>query len=283
MLDSLAAYSSTALNLTGLGPAQIRRIGQLHRRRVPPERIVTHELARQLTELSREINRQIGLLITLLLAVVAIAIVHRLYVEQPPSFHDRSGFRVIWREMDPHLKRLLAADCLARWAEGIPKVFIVLYVINILRMSPVQFGWLTSIQMIASILVYIPVAKLSDRLNRKPFILLTFAFFALFPLGLVAGANLAWLVIAFILGGLREIGEPARKALIVDLANASSRGRAVGAYYLVRGLAVFPASILGGVLWTVNPQFPFYTAFAIGAAGCILYGFLGTDKKTIAV
>ena len=226
---------------------------------------------------------KIGLLITLLLAVVAIAIVHRLYVEQPPSFHDRSGFRVIWREMDPHLKRLLAADCLARWAEGIPKVFIVLYVINILRMSPVQFGWLTSIQMIASILVYIPVAKLSDRLNRKPFILLTFAFFALFPLGLVAGANLAWLVIAFILGGLREIGEPARKALIVDLANASSRGRAVGAYYLVRGLAVFPASILGGVLWTVNPQFPFYTAFAIGAAGCILYGFLGTDKKTIAV
>ncbi len=31
---------------------------------MPPEQIVTHELARQLTELSREINRQIGLLIT---------------------------------------------------------------------------------------------------------------------------------------------------------------------------------------------------------------------------
>ena len=51
-------------NLTGLAPAQIKGIEQLYRRRVPPERIVTHDLARQLTTLSREINRQIGLLIS---------------------------------------------------------------------------------------------------------------------------------------------------------------------------------------------------------------------------
>jgi len=51
-------------NLAGLGPAQIKQIGQLYRRRIPPERVVTHELARGLTELSRAINRQIGLLVT---------------------------------------------------------------------------------------------------------------------------------------------------------------------------------------------------------------------------
>ena len=51
-------------NLTGLGAEQIRRIDQLYRRKVPPERIVTHELARSLTSLSREINRQIGILIS---------------------------------------------------------------------------------------------------------------------------------------------------------------------------------------------------------------------------
>jgi GTP-binding protein HflX len=51
-------------NLTGLGAEQIRRIGQLYRRKVPPERIITHELARQLTSISREINRQIGILIS---------------------------------------------------------------------------------------------------------------------------------------------------------------------------------------------------------------------------
>jgi GTP-binding protein HflX len=47
-----------------LKPEQIRRLEQIYRRRVPPEQIVTHELARHLTALSREINRQIGILIT---------------------------------------------------------------------------------------------------------------------------------------------------------------------------------------------------------------------------
>ena len=51
-------------NLTGLGAEQIRRIGQLYRRKVPPERVITQELARQLSSLSREINRQIGILIS---------------------------------------------------------------------------------------------------------------------------------------------------------------------------------------------------------------------------
>ena len=59
-----AAIEKIHGNLTGLGPDEIKRIGQLYRRRVPPERVVTHDLARQLTELSREINRQIGILIT---------------------------------------------------------------------------------------------------------------------------------------------------------------------------------------------------------------------------
>ncbi len=50
-------------NLTGLKPDQIRRIEQLYRRRIPPDRILTQEIARQLTEPSRELNRQIGILV----------------------------------------------------------------------------------------------------------------------------------------------------------------------------------------------------------------------------
>jgi len=42
----------------------LKKILQLYRRRTPPDKIITHELARYLAELSREINRQIGILIT---------------------------------------------------------------------------------------------------------------------------------------------------------------------------------------------------------------------------
>jgi len=49
--------------LTGLSPDQQKRVRQFYRRRVPADAIVTQELARQLTELSHALNRQLGLLI----------------------------------------------------------------------------------------------------------------------------------------------------------------------------------------------------------------------------
>jgi len=51
-------------NLTGLKPVQLKRLEQFYRRRVPPDAIVTQEMARQLTELSRELNRQLGVLLS---------------------------------------------------------------------------------------------------------------------------------------------------------------------------------------------------------------------------
>ena len=50
-------------NTHGLKPNQLRRIEKLYQRRIPPHQIVSQEFARQLAELSHEINRQIGALI----------------------------------------------------------------------------------------------------------------------------------------------------------------------------------------------------------------------------
>jgi len=86
-------------------------------------------------------------------------------------------------------------------------------------------------------------------------------------------------VLAFGLAGLREIGEPARKALIVDLATMEIRGRVVGMYYLIIGLVVFPASLVGGWLWALNPQWPFYAACGLGAAGFLVYLLWGHDAR----
>ncbi|NOT59166.1 MAG: GTPase HflX [Acidobacteria bacterium] len=47
----------------GLKPNQLKRLEKLYQRRVPPAEIVTSELARQLTEISHEIRRQVGVLI----------------------------------------------------------------------------------------------------------------------------------------------------------------------------------------------------------------------------
>lgn len=214
---------------------------------------------------------RLGLAITLVLALCAIAVVLRYYQEKPLSSPDGMGLTAVWHRLDRRLKRLLLADCLARWADGITDVFVILYVMNVLRVDALGFGWLTGLQMLTAVLIYLPIAHLSDRLGRKPFVLLTFVFFALYPLAVVSTSGIFWLAGAFVIGGLREIGEPARKALIVDLAQETARGRAVGVYYLVRGLVVFPASLVGGWLWTIDPTWPFYCAFGVGLTATLAY------------
>jgi MFS family permease len=222
------------------------------------------------------VGMQVGLALTVGLALLAVWLVGRFYREGGPATGQQVAVMRLWREMDPRLKRLLLADCLARWAEGIPRVFVALYVLDVLGLSPVAFGWLIVLQRITNVAVYLPLAPLSDRMNRKPFVLVTFAFFALFPLVLVTAKGLAGAALAFLVAGLWEVGEPARKALIVDLAHESVRGRAIGLYYLLRNLSVFPTALVGGLIWsTLGPPYVFYVAFGLGLLGFLAYAFWG--------
>ena len=116
-----------------------------------------------------------------------------------------------------------------------------------------------------------PQEGLADARGREGLVTLTYVFFALFPLSLVFAHNAWMLGAAFVLMGLREIGEPPRKAMIVDLAREDRRSIDVGSYYLVRGLAVFPASLLGGFLWKAGPHYTFLAASVIAAAGAAVF------------
>jgi MFS family permease len=150
-------------------------------------------------------------------------------------------------------------------------VLIILYVTNVQRFSVARYGTLIAIQMITSIVVYLPAGKIADRIGRKPFVIFTFLSFALFPIAIILASSFTLLVAAFVIGGLREIGEPARKAMIVDFAQDNIRARSVGLYYLVRSLSITPAAAIGGVLWKLSPQVPFITAGVIGLVGTLVF------------
>jgi MFS family permease len=157
-------------------------------------------------------------------------------------------------------------------------VFLVLYAINVVGVSAPQFGALVAVQMVTSILSYFPAARLADRSGRKPFVIATFIAFALFPLTVVLSTSFAWLALAFVVGGLRELGEPARKALIVDFARPSLRARSIGLYYLVRSVAIAPAAFIGGLLWKVAPALPFHVAAGVGLVGTAAFA-LTVDER----
>ena len=211
----------------------------------------------------------IGLVITLALAAVTALLVLRINI--PIKRAEAINIRGVWRSFHIALKRLLISDVIIRMCEGMTGVFAILYVTNVQHFSVARYGTLIAIQKATSILVYIPSGKIADRVGRKPFVIATFFSFALFPLAVVFASNFTLLIVAFVIGGLREIGEPARKAMIVDFARDDLRARSVGLYYLIRGLSITPAAAIGGLLWKIAPQTPFVIAGAIGIIGTIVF------------
>lgn len=210
-----------------------------------------------------------GLIITMILAVLTALLIRFINIARLPQ-HPTNIFGV-WESFQAGLKRLLISDILIRTCEGMADVFIILYVTNVLHVSFARFGTLIAISTITTLIIYLPAAKAADRVGRRPFIIATFCSFALYPLAIISAHNFTGLVIAFIIGGLREIGEPARKAMIVDFAAPQLRARTVGLYYLLRSMEITPAAVVGGLLWKFGPQKPFAIAGTFGVAGTLVF------------
>jgi MFS family permease len=199
------------------------------------------------------------------------------------------------------LRHLLVSDILVRFCEQIPYAFVVIWCVSINKITPLQFGLLTMIEMTTAMLVYIPVAYLADKSTKKPFVVMTFVFFTIFPLVLL-GAQSFWIMaIAFVIRGMKEFGEPTRKALIMDLAPDSRKAATFGVYYLIRDIIVSIAAFSGALLWDAStakliteaigagqallpffdsitsPATNFLVAFGFGLAGTIYFALFGQD------
>ena len=221
-----------------------------------------------------------------LLSFVAIVLQQRLIEDEPPKKPGEDCLYVpeknplkLYRLMAPNLRRLLVSDILVRYCEQIPYAFVVVWCMKTIA-SPVsafQFGILTSIEMATAVLVYVPVAYLADKTTKKPFVVMTFVFFTLFPLTLLFCHSFNWLVLAFILRGFKEFGEPTRKALIMDLAPENCKAGMFGLYYLLRDVFVSIAAFGGAFLWLVSPTTNFLVAFSFGVAGTLGFAFWGSD------
>jgi MFS family permease len=181
------------------------------------------------------------------------------------------SFIQVVRSFTPGLRELLISDILIRFCERIPYAFVVLWAMDHGKVTAEQFGVLVSIEMLTAMLCYIPVARLADRHGRRPFVLATFVFFTLFPVSLLVADNFALLTVAFAVRGLKEFGEPARKALIISEAVPELQARMYGAYYLIRDCTVTTGSFLGAWLWSRGPQANFIGAALCGAVGTIWF------------
>ncbi|MBT8375046.1 MAG: MFS transporter, partial [Deltaproteobacteria bacterium] len=224
--------------------------------------------------------------IALLLSVIA-TIVQQILIQDDSSQASKKGPvspeknpLKLMRYMSPSLKRLLVADIMVRFCEQIPYAFVVIWSMKTVAkpVSAIQFGFLTGIEMVVAMLVYVPVAYFADKSTKKPFVVTTFIFFTFFPLVLLFCQSFSLLVLAFILRGLKEFGEPTRKALIMDLAPENRKAGMFGLYYLIRDVVVSIAAFGGAFLWMIGPTVNFLTAFAFGVIGTTVFVMWGDDQ-----
>jgi MFS family permease len=219
----------------------------------------------------------------LTMAVVAVMLQQTLIEDELPVDKKEAEPNPLrmWQYVNANLKQLLVADILVRFCEQIPYALVVVWAVGTVKapgpVTALQFGVLRAVEMATAVAIYLPVAYFADRSHKKPFVVMTFVFFTLFPLLLLYSKSFEMLLLAFVLRGLKEFGEPTRKALIMDLAPEDRKAGVFGLYYLIRDVIVSVAAFGGAFLWQINPRVNLLAAFVFGALGTIWFALRGRD------
>jgi len=221
---------------------------------------------------------RIALIISILLSALTILVQRQLREESndlarvaaAPQPENWNFWRSL-REFNSPMRHLLLSDILIRFCERVPYAWVVIFAMDYIGVSAQQVGILIAIEMLAATICIIPASHYADRYGREPFVVVTFIMFTLFPISLLMSRSFPALVVAFVIRGLKEFGDPSRKALIIGYSDADRRGEVIGAYYLVRDLIVSTGAILGAYLWKLGPALNFLGAAALGVAGTLFY------------
>ena len=127
---------------------------------------------------------------------------------------------------------------------------------------------------LVSVALAVTVGRLSDRVGRKPLLVLGYGLFALVYLGFAIATSPAFIWILFLFYGLyTALTRGVQKALVADLVHPDRRGAEMGTFHMLVGLAALPASLLAGFLYTeVSVSAPFYLSAGVAAIAAVLLG-----------
>lgn len=119
----------------------------------------------------------------------------------------------------------------------------------------------------------IPAGIAADRFGRKRVILLGFILFSILYYGfaIAKDATAIWLLFGFY-GLFMGLTEGIQKAFLATIIPTDFKATAFGVYNTAVGIAMFPASFIGGWLWDhVSPAATFYYGAITAAFSAILF------------
>ena len=121
---------------------------------------------------------------------------------------------------------------------------------------------------ITAALLSMPFGGLSDKLGRKKLLVSGYLVFALCYLGFAFSNSQPQMVAVFVLyGAYTAMIAGVERAFVAEIAPTNLKGTMLGLHSTVTGIALLPASVIAGVLWT---QFGAAVPFLFGAAMSLL-------------
>lgn len=129
----------------------------------------------------------------------------------------------------------------------------------------------------------VPAGIAADRFGRKRVILIGFVLFAAIYYGFatVRDASAVWVLFAFY-GLFMGLTEGVQKAFLATIIPPAFKATAFGVYTTAVGLAMFPASLVGGWLWEhISPAATFYYGAITAVLSAALFVvFIAILRKT---
>jgi MFS family permease len=125
-----------------------------------------------------------------------------------------------------------------------------------------------------------PVGVISDKIGRKPILIVGYSVFALSAFGLIFASTLPSIVVFFIIYGIffAKI-DGAQRAYVVDLAPPQLKATALGTFHTAIGLVALPGGYIAGLLWDkINPAATFIYGFILACISAIML-LLVKEKK----
>lgn len=127
----------------------------------------------------------------------------------------------------------------------------------------------------------IPSGILSDKIGRKPVLILGYMLFAVTAISLIFTSQIYTLLIVFIIYGLFfAMVDGVQRAFVVDLSPPELKATALGTFHTAIGLVALPGGLLAGIIWdTISPEATFVFALVLTLCALLLFMFVKNNGK----